>query len=49
MKETKDCNIKVRITAEEKEMLKAYAEKLNIKMSEAIRLALNKYIKGENK
>lgn len=45
MKETKDCNIKVRVSTEEKEKLKAYAEKLNISMSEAIRLVLNKTIK----
>jgi hypothetical protein len=45
MKETKDCNIKVRVTAEEKEKIKKYAEKLGVKMSEAIRIILNKNIK----
>ena len=43
----KDKKIEVRLTEEEKEMLKAYAKKRHMTMSEVIRVLCEEVFKGE--
>ena len=44
MKEIKDKKIDFRVSASEKERIKEYAEKHNIKVGELIRVALNRFM-----
>ena len=47
MKEIKDKKIDFRVSAAEKERIKEYAEKHNIKVGELIRVALNRFMAVE--
>ena len=47
MKVIKDKKLEFRLTAEEKNRIKAYAEKRGIKMSQAVRLLCEKVMNGE--
>lgn len=49
MKENKTTKIDIRMTAQEKEQLKAFAEGRNISISELVRQALNNIIGGIQK
>ena len=49
MKEIKDKKIDFRVSATEKERIKEYAEKHNIKVGELIRVALNRFMAIEDK
>lgn len=49
MKEIKDKKIDFRVSATEKERIKEYAEKHNIKVGELIRVALNRFMAIEEK
>ena len=49
MKEIKDKKIDFRVSAAEKERIKEYAEKHNIKVGELIRVALNRFMAIEDK
>lgn len=44
MKDNRDKRIEMRVTAEEKEYLKEYAENHNMTLSELIRMALDRVI-----
>lgn len=44
MKEVKNDIIKMRVSASEKEIIKQYALKYNITISELLRLALNRFM-----
>lgn len=46
MKETKTTKVEIRLTAEEKAKLRAYAEERHITMSEAIRWLCEEIFKG---
>ena len=47
--EIRECNLKIRVTPKEKEQIRAYAEKHNLTMSEAIRQLCYKIFSQEEK
>ena len=49
MKENKEAKITVRVYEEDKEMLKAIAEKKDVPISQIIRKLIEEYIEKENK
>lgn len=46
---TKDTKISIRINEQEKEQLKAVADKLDISVSQLLRTLIKEYLKGEQK
>lgn len=49
MKETKDKQLKFRVSATEKEKIEKYAEEHNLTVSELLRAALNRFMAIEEK
>ncbi len=47
--DVKSCNLKIRVTPKEKERIEAMCESRNMKMSEFIRLAIQKELDKEDK
>lgn len=47
MKENKDCQIKVRITAVQKEQIERYCEAHNLNVSQFLRMAIDEIIQKE--
>lgn len=46
MKDNKDCQIKVRITASQKEQIERYCEISGLNVSQFLRLAIEEYLGG---